>query len=80
MATKSKIAIPKPCQENWLDMNPVEKARFCNLCQKNIFDFNDNHNETNEIKCLRYANHLEEDKSKSISILHKISKYLNRKK
>lgn len=39
MAGKTKITIPKPCQENWLEMTPLEQGRFCQLCQKNIFDF-----------------------------------------
>lgn len=39
MATKTKISIPKPCQENWLEMTPLEQGRFCQLCQKNVFDF-----------------------------------------
>jgi hypothetical protein len=80
MAPKSKIAIPKPCKENWLDMNPVEKARFCNLCQKNVFDFDENNTETSEIKCLRYPNHLEEDDSKLTTIVNKIGNYIIKKK
>ncbi|MCZ8197027.1 MAG: carboxypeptidase-like regulatory domain-containing protein [Flavobacterium sp.] len=39
MASKTKITIPKPCQENWLEMTPLEQGRFCQLCQKNVFDF-----------------------------------------
>ena len=39
MAGKTKITIPKPCQENWLEMTPLEQGRFCQLCQKNVFDF-----------------------------------------
>lgn len=39
MAGKAKITIPKPCQENWLEMTPLEQGRFCKLCQKNVFDF-----------------------------------------
>ncbi len=36
---KINLSIPKPCNENWLEMTPMEKARFCGVCQKNIFDF-----------------------------------------
>lgn len=39
MSSKTKITIPKPCQENWLEMTPLEQGRFCQLCQKNVFDF-----------------------------------------
>jgi hypothetical protein len=34
----SSNGIPKSCAENWLDLNPTEKARFCKLCHQNIFD------------------------------------------
>ena len=39
MAHKIKISIPNPCHENWLEMSPVEKGRFCSSCQKNVIDF-----------------------------------------
>ena len=39
MAHKIKISIPNPCHENWLEMLPVEKGRFCSSCQKNVIDF-----------------------------------------
>ncbi|MEM7367094.1 MAG: carboxypeptidase-like regulatory domain-containing protein [Bacteroidota bacterium] len=34
-----KLNIPKPCSENWQDMTPEEKGRFCQLCQKVVIDF-----------------------------------------
>ena len=34
-----KIAVPKPCQENWDTMTPNEKGRHCLNCQKTVVDF-----------------------------------------
>lgn len=39
MSSKISISIPKPCQENWQTMTPMEKGRFCDSCQKQVFDF-----------------------------------------
>src|SRR5690606_17322778 len=33
-----KISIPKPCHENWNEMLPEEKGRFCLSCQKCVLD------------------------------------------
>lgn len=34
-----KISVPKPCSENWNQMTPFEKGRFCTSCQTEVVNF-----------------------------------------
>ncbi|WP_410878361.1 carboxypeptidase-like regulatory domain-containing protein [Myroides sp. DW712] len=33
------IQLPEPCSEDWNQMTPLEKGRFCVLCEKTVYDF-----------------------------------------
>ncbi|PTX61617.1 carboxypeptidase-like protein [Kordia periserrulae] len=37
--TQLQISIPEPCHENWNEMSPTEKGRFCKVCTKEVIDF-----------------------------------------
>jgi hypothetical protein len=37
--TTFSLSIPEPCTENWAQMTPCEKGRFCSNCQKTVVDF-----------------------------------------
>ena len=36
---KYSISIPKPCHEDWNQMTPEQKGRFCGVCNKTVVDF-----------------------------------------
>ncbi len=46
-----KISIPTPCSENWDQMLPDEKGKFCLSCQKCVLDFTKIYDE----EILKYA-------------------------
>ena len=33
------VQIPEPCHEDWSNMSPTEKGKFCNACTKEVIDF-----------------------------------------
>lgn len=39
MSKKLQLSIPTPCHEDWENMKPSERGRFCNSCQKQVVDF-----------------------------------------
>ena len=39
MSKQFELNIPKPCSENWDNMSPSEKGRFCGSCEKQVIDF-----------------------------------------
>ena len=60
-----KLSIPEPCHENWNEMSPAEKGRFCGSCQKEVVDFTQMTKEeiteffikkTSELTCGRFEN------------------------
>ena len=57
MPTPIHVTIPEPCHENWQQMTPVEKGRFCASCQKKVFDFT-NMPDSEIVSVLRSHNHV----------------------
>jgi hypothetical protein len=39
MSKQIQLTIADPCHENWDNMTPAEKGRFCASCQKQVIDF-----------------------------------------
>jgi hypothetical protein len=39
MSNNIKISVPTPCHENWGNMTPESRGRFCAACQKTVVDF-----------------------------------------
>ncbi len=48
------LSIPTPCHENWNNMQPTEKGRFCNACAKQVVDFS----AMSDREVLNYLNNL----------------------
>src|SRR5690348_11399421 len=39
MAKRIQLSVENPCHENWENMSPSQKGRFCGSCQKQVVDF-----------------------------------------
>jgi CarboxypepD_reg-like domain/Secretion system C-terminal sorting domain len=39
MSKHLQLNIAEPCHENWDNMTPVQKGKFCGSCQKQVIDF-----------------------------------------
>ncbi|MES2513261.1 MAG: T9SS type A sorting domain-containing protein [Bacteroidota bacterium] len=35
------VRVPEPCHEDWSSMQPDAKGKFCNSCNKSVFDFSE---------------------------------------
>lgn len=57
MSKPIQLSIPSPCHEDWQQMTPVEKGRFCTSCQKKVFDFA-NMPDSEIVSVLRSHNHV----------------------
>lgn len=84
MAQKVKNPIPKSCQENWLEMTPDEKIKFCALCHENIFEDETNPefqkystNKNINTECMRYKNIPIKNRA-SLSNIEKLRNYIKK--
>lgn len=77
------ISIPKPCHENWNNMTPKYKGRFCNSCVKTVIDFTkmntyEIQDFINDNKSNRICGHFKQSQLDSINI-HIPSKVLEQR-
>lgn len=80
------IYIPNPCSENWNEMNPEEKGRFCSVCSKCVIDFTEKNTQeiqqiieekSNESVCGRfYKYQLNIEDSKTSKLKEKFFSYI----
>jgi hypothetical protein len=80
------IYIPNPCAENWNEMNPEEKGRFCSVCSKCVIDFTEKNaleiqqiieEKSDESVCGRFYNHqLNNGDSKATKLKDKFFSYI----
>jgi hypothetical protein len=80
------IYIPNPCSENWNEMNPQEKGRFCSVCSKCVIDFTEKNTseiqqiiteKSDESVCGRFYNHqLDNEDLKTSRLKEKFFRYI----
>jgi hypothetical protein len=80
------IYIPNPCSENWNEMNPEEKGRFCSVCSKCVIDFTEKKaseiqqiitEKSDESVCGRFYNHqLNNEDSKTSRLKERFFRYI----
>ncbi len=80
------IYIPNPCSENWNEMTPEEKGRFCSVCSKCVIDFTEKNSQeiqeiieekSNESVCGRFYNHqLNIEDSQTLKLKENFFKYI----
>ena len=80
------IYIPNPCSENWNEMNPEEKGRFCSVCSKCVIDFTEKNTleiqqiiteKSDKSVCGRFYNHqLNNDDSKTSRLKERFFRYI----
>ncbi|WP_299271850.1 energy transducer TonB [uncultured Psychroserpens sp.] len=73
MKPRYTISIPKPCHENWSEMTPNEKGRFCQSCSKTVVDFTKmNTNEVQEFihehKHHRICGHIRQNQLDAVNL------------
>ncbi|MFT5926876.1 MAG: hypothetical protein ACI9WL_001628 [Rubritalea sp.] len=51
--------IPEPCQEDWNQMTPSAKGRFCSSCEKTVIDFT-------KMNAFEIGNYLKENQAKGV--------------
>ncbi|WP_028123792.1 hypothetical protein [Epilithonimonas tenax] len=80
------IYIPNPCSENWNEMSPEAKGRFCSVCSKCVIDFTEKNaveiqqiitEKSDESVCGRFYNHqLNNDNSKAFKLKEMFFKFI----
>nr|WP_321234547.1 energy transducer TonB [uncultured Psychroserpens sp.] len=73
MKSRYTLSIPKPCHENWSEMTPNDKGRFCQSCSKTVVDFtkmnpNDIQEFIHDNKHQRICGHIKQNQLDTINL------------